>query len=266
MVRPAMSRFERDTAATPLGGGRYRVRMDSGWWIVNGPNGGYLAAVLVRAMQAEIADPERTPRSLTIHYLRPPAEGEAEVEVTREREGRTVSNLTARLSQGGKLQLLATAAFSNRRGGNSFQDAEIPPVPRPGEVPAGGPAQIRMHERYERRWLWGASLGSADAAVCGGWIRLAEPCPYDFALLAALADAWPPAIYQRAFEGGGGGTPTLDLTVHFRAPLDGLAPDDWILARFRSRLARDGFVEEDGELWSADGALLAHSRQLAVLR
>jgi acyl-CoA thioesterase len=244
--------------------------MDRAWWITNGPNGGYLAAVLVRAMQAELADESCTPRSLTIHYLRPPAEGEVEIAVTREREGRTVSSLTARLSQAGKLELLATAAFSSRGGGPSFQDARMPEVPPPGEVAEPSARLVGMHGRYDRRWVWGSpgwnvDEGSGgDEAVCGGWIRLAEPRAPDPALIAALSDAFPPAIYQRAFERAPG-TPTLDLTVHFRAPLDALAPDDWILARFVSRLARDGFVEEDGELWSPDGTLLAHSRQLAVL-
>jgi len=63
------------------------------------------------------------------------------------------------------------------------------------------------------------------------------------------------------------GIPTVDLTVHFREtlPLAGARPDDWTLATFRTRVVREGFLEEDGELWSRDGRLLAHSRQLAVL-
>ena len=56
--------------------------------------------------------------------------------------------------------------------------------------------------------------------------------------------------------------PTIDYTVHFRSPLPppGATPEDPYLIAFNSGLARHGFFEEDGELWSADGVLLAQSR------
>ena len=105
-------------------------------------------------------------------------------------------------------------------------------------------------------------------ALAGGWIRLAEPRPLDAAVVAALTDAWPPALFSYAEVGAiEGGVPTIDLTVHFRAslPPPGASPEEWVLVVFRSRMAREGFVEEDGELWSRDGVLLAQSRQLAVV-
>jgi hypothetical protein len=57
------------------------------------------------------------------------------------------------------------------------------------------------------------------------------------------------------------------LTIHFRAslPLAGADPSDYCIAVFSSVVAREGFVEEDGEIWSANGVLLAQSRQLALL-
>ena len=102
----------------------------------------------------------------------------------------------------------------------------------------------------------------------GGWIRLAEPRIVDPLLAAAFADAYPPAIFSRLAERElTGGVPTVDLTIHFRAelPLPGARPDDYVLAVFRSQLARDGFIEEDGQLFAADGRLIAQSRQLALL-
>jgi acyl-CoA thioesterase len=38
-----------------------------------------------------------------------------------------------------------------------------------------------------------------------------------------------------------------------------------MLGRFRTRLVRDGFFEEDGELWAPDGALVAQTRQQGLL-
>src|SRR5262245_19362594 len=87
-LRSVSSRFDTDTALSPLGNGKYAGRIDRGWWIMVGPNGGYVAAILLRALLLEIADAARAPRSLTIHYLRPPVEGPIEVHVTLDRVGR----------------------------------------------------------------------------------------------------------------------------------------------------------------------------------
>ncbi len=82
-------------------------------------------------------------------------------------------------------------------------------------------------------------------------------------VVAAMCDAWVPA----AFALVDAPVPTVDLTIHFRValPYAGLGPEDFVLARFVSRTAMEGFVEEDGQLWAPDGTLLAHSRQLAIL-
>jgi acyl-CoA thioesterase len=75
-----------------------------------------------------------------------------------------------------------------------------------------------------------------------------------------LADGYYPAVWARLTEPYA--APTIDLTVHVRAPLPVTGP---LLARFTTNLAKDGFFEEDGELWSRDGTLVAQSRQLALL-
>jgi acyl-CoA thioesterase len=55
--------------------------------------------------------------------------------------------------------------------------------------------------------------------------------------------------------------------VHLRSveALRRMQPDDWMAVRFRTTVAGEGYLEEDGELWAPDGTLIAHSRQLGVL-
>jgi acyl-CoA thioesterase len=81
-----------------------------------------------------------------------------------------------------------------------------------------------------------------------------------------MTDAWAPAAFVAL--GRFAAAPTLDLTIHFRRPLPvaGMAPEDHLLGRFRSRLSVAGVWEEDGELWSPGGELVAQSRQLALVR
>jgi len=74
--------------------------------------------------------------------------------------------------------------------------------------------------------------------------------------------AWIPPIFSKVSIPLAG--PTVDLTVPLRTPLPA-GYDDWFLVEFRSETAVDGFVEEDGRVWTRDGVLVAQSRQLAVV-
>lgn len=267
------NRFERDTAVEPAGAGAYTARLDSGWWIIAGPNGGYLAAVFLRALEAAQGDPERAARSLTIHYNAVPQKGPVRIETQIERSGGALTSVSGRMLQDGRLIALALAAFSKpRRSGVDLADARMPEMPPPERCAPRPETPIPMHERYDMRLgvgTWPGSGGGTSQAASGGWIRLAEPRPVDACLAAAYCDAFPPAIFAKAGrEALTRGVPTIDLTIHFREtlPRAGAAADAYTLALFTTREGREGFIEEDGELWSADGVLLAQSRQLALAR
>lgn len=286
-----MHRFDRDTAVTPVGAEgagaaegpaaagttrRFEARIDRGWWILRGPNGGYVAAILLRAMQAAVGDDERAPRSLTVHFLSPPEEGDARVETRIERAGRSLSTATARLLQGGRPKALAIGAFSRPREGPTLHHAQRPDVAPPESIAPlerpepPEPGALSLHERLDSRPAVGPAPWSGGAeALAGGWMRPAEgPRPLDAPLAALLADAWPPAVFSWARPGELVlGVPTVDLTVHFRArlPPPGLVDGEFVLGVFRTREGHEGFIEEDGELWSRDGLLLAQSRQLAII-
>ena len=261
-----MSAFARATAVEPLGGGAWGAACDGAWATQLGANGGYLAALVLRAMAAELDDPAREARSLTCHYLRPPAEGEVRLDVTVERSGRTLSTVTARLSQAGALCVLAVAAFGIELNGAVDYAAAAPAARAPADVERLAPvAEVPITTHFVMRPTMGAPLyaGAADS-VTGGWLRFADPQALDAPALAMYCDAWWPSPLPRLTRPVT--APTIDLTVHFRAPAAAAAiAQEPVLAVFRSSTAAGGFFEEDGELWSRDGVLLAHSRQLALL-
>jgi hypothetical protein len=97
-------------------------------------------------------------------------------------------------------------------------------------------------------------------------VRTAVPRAVDAPRIVAFADCWFPAAYARL--GAVVPAPTLDLTVYVRSPLPpaDMGAADFVLAVFRTRWGTGGLWEEDGELWSPDGVLLAQSRQLALVR
>jgi acyl-CoA thioesterase len=260
------SAFERATAVEPLGHGAWRGTCDPAWSSQMSANGGYIAAVVLRAMIAELDDPERGPRSLTCHYLRPPDLGELRIEVAVERQGRTMSTVSARLTQGGRLCVIAVGAFAIELAGALDYANRPPQAPPPDAVtPLEPPPEVPIVAQFDVRPVFGGPRYSgAPEAVTGGWLRFADPQPLDPPALAMYADAWLPSPFPRLT--GPALAPTIDLTVHFRDPAASTAiVDEPVLVMFRSTTSAGAFFEEDGQLWSRDGVLLAQSRQLALL-
>jgi acyl-CoA thioesterase len=263
--------FDRETGVSALGDGRYESRLDRAWWVHRGPNGGYLAAIVLRALTDAVGDPSRSPRSLTVHYAAPPADGVLEIATRIERAGRSLTSCSARLTQDGTLIGLALGAFSRARPGPEFSDLRPPAAPPVEETaliqpPADDPWIPDIAFRWENRIVRGGfPLEPTGEAAITRWIRLPEGRVVDAPVAAAITDAVIPAVFGRVEEEII--VPTVDLTVHFRSslPLPDAEPDDYVLADFRTNVVAEGFLEEDGAIWSRDGVLLAQSRQLAAI-
>jgi acyl-CoA thioesterase len=259
--------FDEDIALRPAGDGLYEGEVRGGWWTPRGPLGGYVMALMLSGLEQAVGDPERMPRSCTMHFLRAPRAGPVTVHATVERAGRTLTSMSGRLEQDGKLMGLALGAFSTPWESPLLNDSHMPEVDPPqGRVtePRSVPDSIPppFVERMVFQHRFGAALFSgADHGEAGGWLGLREERPLDGPAVAMLTDAWFPAPWPRLRALAP--APTIDLTVHFRAPLP--IGDGLLLGRFTNRLVRDGFFEEDGELWAPDGTLIAQSRQLGLL-
>lgn len=258
--------FDEDTALRRTGEGSFEGTIADGWQTPRGPLGGYVMAIMLRALALAVADPRRPPRSATMHFLRVPEPGPVELEATVERAGRSLTTVSGRMSQHGSTIGLALAAYSAAWEGPLLEDAPMPDVapPDPREAPQrtlrGDPPPFLGRLVMQHR-LGEPPFSGAERGEVGGWLGLREPRELDALTVAVLADAWFPAPWPRLARLAP--APTIELTIHFRAPLplDG----GLLLGRFRNRLVRDGFFDEDGELWAEDGTLVAQSRQLGLL-
>ena len=240
-----------------------------GWDIGGNANGGYLMAIAGRAMSEAVGRP---PVTLTAHYLRPAPIGHCEVVVTTVRSGRRFATATASLvmfdgdERREIIRLLGTFG-EQTPGGPSFNsedpvdipnydECELPPTPTEGPKPA-------MMERLASR-IYPGDEGFRNAAPTGdarirGWFAFADHAPIDAIGLLLAADAFPPPVFNTDLPVAW--VPTVELTVHIR----GVPAPGPLRCQFRSRFVHDGLLDEDGEIWDADGTLVAQSRQLALM-
>ncbi|WP_329410490.1 thioesterase family protein [Nocardia vinacea] len=257
--------LELATSLKSAGNGIAEVILSEAWWIEGTAYGGYLAAILLRAASAECGAGQR-PLSLTVHFIAAVQPGPAEVQVQAVNAGRSSSTLTARLCQGGSCRAFAVVAFGRERNGPLLDEHTMPvgDLPQSSEVLTVRPevrARFPLYARFERRRLADSARKTFDV---GGWIRLSEPQPLDYLSAVTLLDSWVAAATTKVSANR---MLTLVYYVQFLCPLPWAdeRAQDYALVAFRSGSARDGYAEDDGELWSPRGTLLARAQQVVVI-
>ncbi len=259
--------FDAGIALNHSGDGWFDGTLDREWWIDFGPNGGFLASVMLNAILLRVDDDARRPRTLSVHFPGRAKEGPFEVETVIDRNGRSATFATARMYQQGQHITSALCALSTDRPGEEFHDAPPPDVAAPEDLqdlvaPPGMLPRFAEHFTY-RPALGAFPYSGAERAEVGGWIRPKPARVVDPLMVATYADAFVPAAFTRVTRPFP--IPTLDLTVHFRSPNGrGEGSDDFHLAHFTSTFAAQGFVEENGQIWDRHGKLVAQTRQLAL--
>ena len=121
--------FQDHIALEEVGTGEYNLTIHDKYWIVAGPNGGYLAALFANAGNLHLNSPERQLRSLTTHFLSPPKLGEARITVKTERSGRLVDFLRLELVQNDRTLLLATGVWGSAGESPPEPQLKMPKVP-----------------------------------------------------------------------------------------------------------------------------------------
>lgn len=246
--------------------GRFRTVVSPDWSINTVPNGGYLMALAVNAMARVATRPMAS--IVTMAFLSRCHPGDAFIEVDVMAESTRFERIQAGLFQDGQKRLNVFGTFSSAPEKQEFRRYEIDPpeVPEPEKcIKMPAMPGYSLYDQMEVRidpdcagWITGSSL--SDRSEHRGWIRFKTPRELDEASIVLMADAFPPPVF--ASQGMVAWVPTLEFTVNLRT----IPRGPWIKAVFRTCFITGDMIEEDGQLWSAEGELIAVSRQVAQYR
>jgi acyl-CoA thioesterase len=233
-----------------------------------GPYGGMTAAQMLHAAlqhPARLGDPV----SLTVNYAAPVADGAFEVEARPLRTNRSTQHWLLLMTQAGEVVASGTALLAVRRPTWSAPEAVLPEA-----MPAFDSLQKRPTQgypawvsRYDMRFVCGGMGADFDGveqpdSLTRLWLRDEPPRPLDFVSLAAACDCFAPRLWVRRHQRSPAGTVTMTVYFHADAALLAAQGDRPLFGQARAQVLRDGYCDQLGEIWSADGLLLASTQQV----
>lgn len=256
-------KLDQDLALVERGNGRFSVEISPAWNIA-APNGGYLLAVLGKALAQALGC--ACPLSLTAHFHRPTAIAPADLQVTEVAESSRFRTATATLTQEGRAVVTCLGTYLTGRpfDGPSHRrrpGAVVPPLAE-CEPLAGIPLpffdQVIMSLPADQvAWMRGETTSDTRFT---GWFEFADGRPMDWLATLLFVDATPPPILR--YTGPVSWVPTIELGTQIR----GVPTGRRVAFRSVTNYATRGLVETDLELFSETGDIVALARQLAVVR
>lgn len=240
-------------------------------WEIWGPNGGYLAAVALRAAGVQMQ--RARPVSLTAHFVGAGASRSAEIAVTINRATKVATSATVTITQDER-PLLVAVVWGSDDGlpglthHTSSRPQDVPP-PESLRTVAELTADIdgaRPHPFWdnveERPTSWIADWESRSAAEPErqSWYRFVPTATFSDpwvdaarSLILIDLDSWPAATMAHLGELDHY-APTVELNARFAGSA---AEEPWLLSRAAAPVATDGLIAATGEIWSPSGRLLA---------
>jgi len=189
---------------------RWSGHLTGDWSIGQVPNGGYTAAVIVRALLAHSS--AEVPVSLTTHYYRPTiADAPFTIRTEVRRRGRTMTHADAVVEQDGKGRARSVAVLGGYPGSDELLAAPPPPIASADECDARNPTAQgfnmtlldSLDVRIDPSGIDTQSPESQGAQI-DGWVRFRDDRPNDAIALALFVDAFPPAALLAIPETGSG--------------------------------------------------------------
>ncbi|NED99013.1 thioesterase family protein [Phytoactinopolyspora halotolerans] len=263
-----MADFNEATTVKQTEPGCYDIDIDGTWSVGDVPNGGYLLALILQAVSAESPHPH--PVSTSAHFVAPPSPGHAQINVHLLRAGRTTATLRATLVQDDipRVEALITTSTLDRDADVEWAGPTPEPVapvdeciPAVVDLPDGTHVGLLEHVdlRLDPQTLGWFSGRPAGQLSMRGHVRLVDGTQPSPIVLALAVDSLPPTVFGL---GRLGWAPTVELSVLTRS----LPAPGWLTVHLRGRLVRDGWFDEEAEVYDSDGSLVAQSRQLARVR
>jgi acyl-CoA thioesterase len=261
-----------DATRVSAGDSRWQGRTSEDYWAFVGPFGGATAATILRAL---IDHPQRAgdPLALTVNFCAPITQGEFDLDVRLVKANRSTQHWCVELTQGGAdVATLATAVFAERRPSWAHQQAEVPKAPPFEQILSYPKVAASWVNQYDLRFvegnpdLAGAAKATPASAFSKLWIGDRIPRKIDLLSLMSMSDAF----FGRVFHARRELVPfgTVSLTTYFHADAADLAAEDisHVLAVADAKIFHKSYGDQNGELWSASGRLLATTTQIAYFK